>query len=142
MFLQEKGWKDKCLNAIKRPWLILFILYLAFIITSTLFSRSITNPYKSVFSDFGVMVNGNVNKEFLENVLLFIPYSFLYLQAFRPKSSMKNALVVSALTTVFVEISQLVLWLGEFQISDLVHNCIGGLIGIGAWSIINSRSKT
>lgn len=123
----------------KQPWLLLFFLYLAYLLVSTVFSRRITNPYERVFNDFGIMVNGKINREFLENVLLFIPYSFLYLQAFIPKKPLRNALILSVLTTAFIEIIQLVLWLGKFQISDLVHNILGGLIGIGAWYIINNR---
>jgi glycopeptide antibiotics resistance protein len=109
-------------------------------LVSTVFSRKITNPYGRVFNDFGIMVNGKINREFFENVLLFIPYSFLYLKAFSPKRSIKSALAMALLTTAFIEMTQLLLWLGRFQISDLVHNLMGGLIGIGVWFTINGRS--
>lgn len=137
---REKDWKEKILNIIKQPWLLLFFLYLAFMLVSTVFSRRITNPYGRLFNDFGIMVNGKINREFLENVLLFIPCSFLYLQAFRPQKPMKSALAMALLTTAFIEMTQLLLWLGRFQISDLVHNLLGGLIGIGVWFTINGRS--
>ena len=137
---QEKDWKEKIWNVIKRPWLLLFFLYLAYMLVSTVFSRRITNPYGKVINDFGIMVNGKINREFLENVLLFIPCSFLYLQAFKPQKPMKSALVMVTFTTAFIELTQLLFWLGQFQISDLVHNILGGLIGIGVWLTTNGRS--
>ena len=82
LFFQTEEWKDKLRNTFKKPWLLLFVFYFAFLLVSTVFSRHITNPYKSVLEDFGVINNGRINREFIENVLLFIPYSFLYLQAF------------------------------------------------------------
>ena len=109
-------------------------------LVSTVFSRKITKPYGRVFNDFGIMVNGKINREFLENVLLFIPCSFLYLQAFKPQKPMKSALVMVTFTTAFIELTQLLFWLGQFQISDLVHNILGGLIGIGVWLTTNGRS--
>ena len=137
LFFQTKEWKDKLRNTFKKPWLLLFVFYFAFILVSTVFSRRITNPYKSVLEDFGVINNGTINREFIENVLLFIPYSFLFLQAFKPKSPFGITIVVSVLTTLFIEASQLFLWLGNFQLSDLVHNVLGGLIGYGVWAIIS-----
>ena len=137
LFIQTEGWKDKLRNTFKKPWLLLYILYLAFILVSTVFARSITNPCKNVLEDFGVINNGRINREFIENVLLFIPYSFLYLQAFKPKSPFKRTIAVSVVLTLFIEAAQLLLWVGNFQLSDLVHNVLGGLIGYGAWVIIS-----
>lgn len=137
LFFQTDEWKDKLRNTFKKPWLLFFVFYFAFLLVSTVFSRHITNPYKSVLEDFGVINNGRINREFIENVLLFIPYSFLYLQAFKPKSPFKRTIVVSVLATLFIEASQLLFWVGNFQLSDLVHNVLGGLIGYGAWVIIS-----
>ena len=137
LFFQTKEWKDKLRNTFKKPWLLLFVFYFAFLLVSTVFARRITNPCKNVLEDFGVINNGRINREFIENVLLFIPYSFLFLQAFKPKSPFRITIVVSVLTTLFIEVTQLFLWLGNFQLSDLVHNVLGGLIGYGAWAIIS-----
>ena len=73
------------------------------------------------------------NREIIENILIFTPYTFIFLWAFRPGKPWKAALILSAVTTCVIELSQLVMWLGYFQLADIVHNVLGGMIGCAAW---------
>ena len=53
----------------------------------------------------------------------------------QPSNTWKTAMILALGTTVFVELSQLIYWLREFQLFDLVHNIIGGVIGCALWHI-------
>lgn len=127
--------KESIISALRQPWLLLYLIYLSFLLVSTLFSRPPTNPLRNVLNNFGLYNVNGVNMECIENTLLFVPYSFFYLQTSRYSSPFKSALVVSICTTMFIEFSQLIFWLGEFQVSDLLHNVIGGMIGFVLWHI-------
>ena len=118
-----------------KPWLVLFLLYAGFLLVSTLFGRSFTVPYKNLTNHlfFGNLMS--VNIEITENILLYIPYVFLMLQAVRPKHSLRKALGFAAGTSVFVELSQLLFWLGECQLADVLHNTAGGLLGWGLYAL-------
>ena len=127
--------RSKIASILKESKTLIFLLYLSYILVGTLFTRSITNPYKNVFNHFGLFINGEINLESVENIIIFIPYTFLFLLAHKPLSPWKSSLILSTATSSFVEFSQLIFWLGEFQLSDLFHNILGGMIGCWIWYI-------
>ena len=136
LFVKENGLqqvKSKIADFVKRPWELLFVFYLSFLIISTLIARWPRNPYGSILSSFGLFDEDGWNHECIENILLFIPYTFLYLKATAASPPWKSALIITLCTTAFIEFSQLVFWLGQFQISDMLHNLIGGMIGCCIW---------
>ena len=138
MFVKENGLrqvKTKLAGFVKRPWELLFVFYLSFLIISTLFVRWPRNPYGNILSSFGLFDEDGWNHECIENILLFIPYTFLYLQTKATSSPWKSALIITLCTTVFIEFSQLLFWLGQFQLSDVLHNLIGGMIGCCIWFV-------
>lgn len=137
LFLRENRGrvKEKLLQLLKQGWLAAFLFYLAYILTGTIFSRQNTNPYKCILDNFGFRDDVQWNEEIVENILLFIPYVFLYLQAFRPPKPWRSALLLSVSTTAFIELTQLLFWLGSFQLADIVHNILGGMIGYAIWHI-------
>lgn len=122
-------------------WRLLFAIYAAWIILMTILIRENINPYQNIFSDFNLLKNGKVNLEFVKNILLFIPYTFLFHQVFRTKHDLRTTLKLSFFTAAFIELCQLVFWLGEFQISDIVFNTIGGIIGYALWIVIRGIIK-
>ena len=140
LFIVENGdkTKEKILAFFKQGWKVAFLFYLAYILTGTIFSRQITIPYQKIFKSFAFLSDTKWDKEIIENVLFFIPYSFLYLQAFSPLHPWKSALILSAVTTAFIEICQLLFWLGAFQIADIIHNIIGGMIGCAIWLAVKT----
>lgn len=141
LFLREHGkeTKQKLLSVFMRGWLISFLFWLALMLTCTVLERTSTYPFKSIFDDFGIRNKGSWNTEFVQNVLVFVPYVFLYLQAFKPEKPMKAALILSLCTTLFIELSQLLFWLGEFQFSDILHNVEGGMVGCGLWYTVKAE---
>ncbi len=127
-----RNWRPKRMLA---QWRFgLFVFYLSFLLISAVLSRQTIDPLRGVLSHFWFR-RGNVmwNNEIVGNILFFIPYTFLFLTAFRPAKPWKAALAVSAATTGVLEVSQLVLRLGAFQLSDMLYNIIGGMIGCMLW---------
>lgn len=143
LFFAENGskTKGKIISFLKQRWKAAFLFYLAFILIQTIFSRQITIPYRKILKSFLFLKDTEWDKENIENILLFIPYSFLYLQAFRSLHPWKSAIILSAATSAFIEICQLLFWLGAFQIADLIHNMIGGMIGYALWIAVKSIQR-
>lgn len=133
----EKGLKSK-LAAFwyTRKKLILFLLSLSFVLMATVFGRQTTMPLKSVFTHmFFVADNEGWNNEIIENVFLFIPLTYLFLNSFekRPDRPVRYAFLLALGTSLFAELSQLLFWLGHFQFSDILYNTIGGMLGCLLW---------
>ena len=136
LFIQDNSRKeirDKLLSVIKKPWLVLFLFFLSFILVCTLFSRNTFVPYKSVLKGFKLYNNGRWDIGCIENIILFVPYTFFYLQSRKPFKSLKSAFLLAFLTSIFIELMQLIFWLGAFQLSDLFYNVVGGVIGWFLW---------
>lgn len=136
LFVQGNGRKeimDRLVSVIKKPWLVFFLFYLSFILVCTLFSRNTFVPYKSVLKGFKLYNNGRWDIGCIENIILFMPYTFFYLQALTPSKSLKSAFLIAFLTSMFIELMQLIFWLGAFQFSDLFYNVVGGMIGWLLW---------
>lgn len=143
LFIRDNNIKeirDKLITIIKKPWLVLYLLFLSFILVCTLLSRQSIVPYKSVFKGLRLYDNGRWSMQCIENILLFVPYTFFYLQALVPEKPMKAAFLMTFLTSLFIESSQLIFWLGAFQLSDLMYNVIGGMIGLLLWYIVSGKS--
>ena len=144
LFIKDNDTKeirDKFLSVIKKPWLVLFLLYLSFILVCTLFSRNTFVPYKSVLKGFKLYNNGRWSMECVENIILFVPYTFFYLQTLTSHEtlkSLKSALVLAFSTSMFVELSQLIFWLGAFQLSDILYNVVGGISGWLLWYLFKA----
>lgn len=139
LFFRENGKKawTKMKTVLNNGWLVLFLIYTAYLLTSTVLGRARSNPGKSVFGSFGLLKsNGTINTDLFANVLMCVPYTFLFLQAHRPEHPWKVSLMLSAGTTIFIEFSQLIGWLGFFQFADMIHNILGGMIGCGIWILI------
>ena len=128
-----------------------FGLVTALILCQTLFCRKIWNePLKDVIGPWGIVArDGSLYVENIENVLLTAPFIYLALRAFSPDiwkhrpPTFRDVMLFSAkysfLLSLFIELSQLFFKLGAIQVTDLVYNTLGGLIGglvywtLGRW---------
>ena len=160
---EEGGFTEKLLRLLKQKWKIIFILYTAYILESTVFARPRTNPYGYVFQHLFFGKDTHANIMIMENILFFVPYSFFYLKAFQHvqiirdcrsfqssqahqtlqssrqlllKKTFLPVVLLALCTSVFIELSQLIFHLGVFQLSDILHNLAGALIGYGIWVLI------
>ena len=83
-------------------------------------------------------------KEVLENLLIFVPMG-IYLQMLLVKSGFLLKLAMIAGTSLLLETAQYALAIGRSDITDLLTNTVGGLLGIALYCIsvrlLNSREK-
>ena len=134
------NWKKSFLNEKSFRRMFFFSLYASMILFRTLFNRSMwTNPVKDVIGVWGLHNSeGNISTEVIENLVLFIPFSFLALLNYGNRIIGENHSFInicwksvkwSFLFSFVIEMIQLFLRLGTFQLSDLFYNTLGGLIG-------------
>ena len=63
------------------------------------------------------------------NVLLFLPMGYFLPLFFKRINSAPRLAAVVALTSLFVEVTQLLTKTGQFDIDDVILNTVGGVIG-------------
>lgn len=117
----------------------LLTLYTAMILFSTLLNRNIwADPVSDVIGIWGLYnENGEFITETIENLVLFIPFVILLFWGFREKllpkltllSVLWKATKITFLFSFTIEMLQLFLRLGTWQLSDLFYNTLGGAIG-------------
>lgn len=102
----------------------------------------------NVIGIFGLYnANGELTTEAIENIILFIPLIFLWLwvadkQEFAFIKTISFAVKNALLCSFLIEMVQLLLRVGQVQISDLVYNTLGGIIGgVCYWTIIWVKKK-
>lgn len=115
-------------------------VYTCLILFRTIFCRQIWgNPIGDVLGNWSLhFSDGTLSTELIENIFLFIPFSMLVLWALEDKilkgrkdflQICYGTIKISFLFSLGIELCQIVLRVGTFQISDLVTNTGGGLIG-------------
>lgn len=131
--IKEKFFKDYSCK-----WKILFFTYSYFILDKTLISRDIgsINSFEYAFKGGWLfLVKDTWNKvQAIENLLFFIPFSFFLLLGFynlneRKLKLFKEIGVIYFKFSLFIELLQLIFTLGTFQLSDIIYNTLGGVIG-------------
>lgn len=130
--------KEKFISESSYKWKILFYTYFYFILKKSLFNRSkgMKNSLEFAFKrDWLFLVKDTWSKvQAVENILFFIPISFFFNLAFFDIKDfnlnlLKKVVKFLFLLSLFIELTQLILTLGIFQLSDIVYNTIGGIIG-------------
>ena len=150
-----KGWKSAIVTWYKKfkgsvffrkAWLLAFVSSL--ILFRTLLNRNLwMNPLSNVMGGWGIWetVNGEkkLTTECIENVIMMVPFSSVVMWTFDVKrrvvwQSGKIAFIFS----VGIEMLQLLLRLGTFQLSDIFYNTVGGVIGgVCYWGIMRIRKR-
>ena len=119
-------------------WKILFYTYFYFILKKSLLDRSmgIKNSLEFAFkSDWLFLAKDTWSRvQSIANILFFIPLSIFFILAFFKSKDLnlkllKMIIKFSFLLSFLIELSQLILTLGTFQLSDIVYNILGGIIG-------------
>ena len=139
IFRGLKDWKNRFKESAKFRRLFYFVIIFVMILFKTLLNRDIElNPVSNVIGVWGLYDNhGKFTTQMVENIILFIPlvfFLFLFLETTSKKTSkffavMWRAIVISFLTSLSIEMLQLFLRLGTWQLSDLAFNTLGGVIG-------------
>ena len=71
--------------------------------------------------------------EILLNILLFVPLGFLVPERFERMRCFWKILLIGCLFSFSIELAQLLLHMGCFDTSDIVHNTLGAIFGYGIW---------
>lgn len=130
---------------------IIAVLYLIFVLQRTVFNRSpIGNPLWDILGSWELMIDGMPNYEVYENIILFFPVHYIvrtsnidkYIKHWN-KHQILSVVLIPMECSVIIEMIQLMTRAGTFQLSDIVYNTIGGIIGsIFYWiASIVSRKK-
>ena len=95
-------------------------------------------PFKSIA--------GGISYQFVDvqvwgNVVLFIPLG-IYLMILGKKSSVPKALLTIFLSSLGIEVIQYVFRIGASDVDDLLLNCLGGILGILIYWILEKWLKT
>ena len=115
--------------------LFLIVFVILMILFRTLLNRDLwMNPLSDVMGGWSIweMVNGQkqLTTECIENVVLMMPFTGMVMWTFDVEDrvvwkSTKLGLIFS----MSIEMLQLLLRLGTFQVSDIVYNTLGGMLG-------------
>lgn len=116
----------------------LFVFYLAALIWIILFKMQFSFSELSCIRNinlipFGasVIVNGTVDfDEIIQNVLAFIPFG-VFVHALWEKNPLLKKVIPIVLTSILFELLQFVFSIGASDITDVITNSLGGIIGIG-----------
>ena len=120
-------------------------LFLLFFVTSMILFRTLLNrnlwmnPLSKVMGGWGIWetVNGEqkLTTECIENVIMMVPFSSVVMWTFKEKTgnSWKKILWYSGkiafIFSISIEMLQLLMRLGTFQLSDIFYNTVGGVLG-------------
>lgn len=104
-------------------WLVLWKLHAPYI------SSSGTGTIKLVPFVSTASAGSSATSEVMGNVLVFVPFG-VYLGLLSPPRTWWRALCAIAATSITLEIAQFVLGVGVTDISDVIANTGGGIIGL------------
>lgn len=160
MGAREHGWKfmaQRWVEMFKKEVefrrVFFLALYLAMILFRTLLNRSLwANPLQNVIGIWGLYnAEGLLTTEVIENLVLFIPFTLLLFWTFGEKIFKDGVRLLGVLGksvglvflfSLSIELLQLFLRLGTFQLSDLFYNTLGGLLGgIVYWIVYKIRFR-
>lgn len=115
--------------------LFLLVLVTSMILFRTLLNRDLwMNPLSDVMGGWGIWetVNGErqLTTECIENVILMMPFTGMVMWTFDvEKGVVWKSTKLGLIFSVSIEMLQLLLRLGTFQVSDIVYNTLGGMLG-------------
>lgn len=116
-------------------WILLFKMSFSF---DELYGRRSINiiPFLGT-----AMVNGKLHtSEIINNILIFIPVG-IYTCMLKQDWSITKKISVAFFISLAVEVLQFVLAIGATDITDLIGNTIGGVIGIGVFYLFTRLFK-
>lgn len=137
-----KGWINEFRTSATFRKLLVLSFFTMMILFSTLLNRYIwSNPLSNVLGNWWIWksVNGKtvLTTECFENIALMFPFVFMLFWTFGDKilkSVTFGRAVWQGLKTAFIfsftiEMLQLLLHVGTWQLSDIFYNTLGGIIG-------------
>ena len=150
-----KDWISWFRSDAKFRRIFFLVFYSVMILFRTLLNRNMwANPVSNVIGVWGLYnAKGELTTECVENLALFIPFTILLLWEAKDRiltkmtigSVLWNSTKITFLFSFTIEMLQLFLRLGTWQLSDFFYNTLGGVIGGLIYYIgykIKHRGKT
>ena len=146
-------WYQKFKESVFFRKLFLLAFVTSMILFRTLLNRNLwMNPLSDVMGGWGIWetVNGErqLTTECIENVIMMVPFSAVVMWTFEEKigNGWNKILWYSGKITfgfsLMIEMLQLLLRLGTFQLSDIFYNTVGGMIGgLMYYGIMKARKR-
>ena len=154
-----KGWKSAIITwyqnfkesvLFRKMFLLAFVT--SMILFRTLLNRNLwMNPLSDVMGGWGIWetVNGErqLTTECIENVIMMVPFTGMVMWTFQEKvgSGWKKILCYSGKIafgfSLMIEMLQLLLRLGTFQLSDIFYNTVGGMLGGLIYCVVMKARK-
>ena len=133
-------WYQKFKESVFFRKLFLLAFVTSLILFRTLLNRNLwMNPLFKIMGGWGIWETNNgeqvLTTECIENVIMMVPFSAVVMWTFGEKigSGWKKILRYSGkiafIFSVSIEMLQLLLRLGTFQLSDIFYNTVGGVLG-------------
>ena len=127
---------------------ILFAIYFLILVWILLFkmSFSLDELYKSrsinIIPFMGsVIVNGRIYiSEIINNIIVFVPVG-IYICMLKENWSILRKISVGFFISLGIEVLQFILAIGATDITDLIGNTLGGIIGIGVFYLFSKVFK-
>ena len=121
-------------------------IYIGIVIGITLLNRTSLGSHHTIlkfFWSYGTWIQGNKQALWgiIGNIIMLIPYGFLLPLVSTKFRRLRYSLIASFGFTLFIEISQYLTCRGWFELDDLFHNTIGGLIGFRLFQIARKIYK-
>ena len=155
-----KGWKSAIVTwwqEFKENGRFRKLFALAFVTSMILFRTLLNrnlwmNPLSNVMGGWGIWetVNGEqkLTTECIENGIMMVPFSAVVMWTFQKKAGngWENIVWqsgrVAFIFSIVIEVLQLLLRLGTFQLSDIFYNTVGGVVGgVCYWGVMRGRKK-
>lgn len=146
-------WYQKFKGSVSFRKLFLLAFVISMILFRTLLNRNLwMNPLSNVMGGWGIWetVNGEqkLTTECIENAIMMVPFSAIVMWTFGEKigNGWKKILWYSGkmafIFSISIEMLQLLLRLGTFQLSDIFYNTVGGLIGgVCYFGVMKARKR-
>jgi glycopeptide antibiotics resistance protein len=110
--------------------LLMIIAFILFIVYETIIRRRVVKRVRFnliPFSSYRKMNNSFSVKQIVSNILVFVPFGFLL--NWTGRFSFLKALLACLAVSLCIEVMQLILHVGVFEIDDLINNAVGGSLG-------------
>lgn len=130
-------------------WFGTLSFYLAMVMGVTFLNREPMAQYQwnmQLFWSYEAVQKGSTASllQILSNIAMFIPWGFLLPYIWKSMRTFSHLLLASVLFTLCIEVMQFITKRGLFELDDLLHNTIGGIVGyliyVG-WNIMKKRWK-
>ena len=133
-------WYQKFKESVFFRKLFLLAFVTSMILFRTLLNRNLwLNPLSDVMGGWGIWETKNgeqvLTTECIENVIMMVPFSAVVAWTFEEKigNGWKKILwqcgKIAFIFSISIEMLQLLLRLGTFQLSDIFYNTVGGVVG-------------